>query len=246
MKEMKQGKSEEMLEPKHKNEMRWWIVLAVVTAVYHVVIFSFPFPKSGVFWISYLFTLVALAAQVYVIRTAFFRGKGIQSKFYGFPIAGVGILYMGAQMILGLVFMVVGALIPLWISLVFYVVLAGAAAIGLIGADAVREEVERQEIFTNREVGQMRKFQININWIASQNSIPELREALRKLSEAFRFSDPVSSEDLKEAEDTLAGCLARLQDAVALGETEKALKLCRETESVLKERNEMCKLSKHT
>lgn len=227
-----------------KKEMRWWMALAVAAVVYHVIVFALPFPKNGIFFISWLFTVAAIAAQIYVVRTAFFRGEGVKSKFYGFPIAKIGAVYLLAQLILGLVFMAFGAFIPFWLPLVIFVLLAGAAAVGFIAADAVREEVERQDGKLEKDVKRMRKFQALAAMMAREGVIPEAKEPLRKLAEQFRFSDPVSSEALKEAEDVLADDLARLQDAVALLKKEEVLALCCKTERDLAERNQVCRQNK--
>ena len=90
----------------------------------------------------------------------------------------------------------------------------------------------------------MRKFQAHTKMLAGEGQIPEAKEPLRELAEAFRYSDPVSSEALKEIEDTIADDLARLQDAVALLKKEKTLELCRKTKRDLEERNQICKMTK--
>ncbi len=60
--------------------------------------------------VGYLFTLAALGAQVYIFHTAFTKGAGVSSKFYGWPFARVGALYLAVQLVLGLVFMGAGRL----------------------------------------------------------------------------------------------------------------------------------------
>ena len=85
-----------------KNAIRWWVVLGVVLVVYNVLAFALPFPKTAVFAVSYLFTMIAILAQIYVIRTAFYRGEGVKSKFYGFPIAKLGVIYLAVQLLAGL------------------------------------------------------------------------------------------------------------------------------------------------
>ena len=101
-----------------KNAIRWWIVLGVVLVVYHVLVFALPFPKTSVFVVSYLFSLAAILAQIYVIRTAFYQGEGVKSKFYGFPIAKLGVVYLVLQLILGFVFMALGLISPIGLLLV--------------------------------------------------------------------------------------------------------------------------------
>ena len=124
-----------------KNTIRWWVLLGVVLVVYNVLAFALPFPKTAVFAVSYLFSMIAILAQIYVIRTAFYRGEGVKSKFYGFPIAKVGVIYLAIQLIGGLVFMALGLAVPVWLPLVLYVVLLGIAVAGFVAVDAARDEV---------------------------------------------------------------------------------------------------------
>lgn len=222
-----------------KNAIRWWVVLGVVLVVYNVLAFALPFPKTAVFAVSYLFTMIAILAQIYVIRTAFYRGEGVKSKFYGFPIAKLGVIYLAVQLIAGLVFMALGLIVPVWLPLALYVVLLGVAAVGFVAADAARDEVVRQEVKLEKDVSRMREFQAKGRALVTLNQVPEAARPLEKLAEDLRFSDPVSSEALTEIEDQLAECLAQLQEAVSAQKTEQILSVCREAE-----RNQLCKLSK--
>lgn len=227
-----------------KNAIRWWVVLGVVLVVYNVLAFALPFPKTAVFAVSYLFTMIAILAQIYVIRTAFYRGEGVKSKFYGFPIAKLGVIYLAVQLIAGLVFMALGLIVPVWLPLALYVVLLGVAAAGFVAADAARDEVVRQEVKLEKDVSRMREFQAKGRALVALNQVSEAARPLEKLAEDLRFSDPVSSEALTEIEDQLAECLAQLQEAVSAQKTEQILSVCQEAEHILAERNQLCKLSK--
>ena len=149
------------------------------------------------------------------------------------------------QLVLGLLFAALGTIVPFAVPLVTYVLLLGAAAVGLIGAEAVREETERQEVRLKKDVSRMRRFQAHVEMLEKEGQIPEAKEALRELSEAFRYSDPVSSEVLQELEEQLAEDLAQLKDALALLEKDKVMELCRKTRRDLEERNQNCKLHKN-
>lgn len=227
-----------------KNAIRWWVVLGVVLVVYNVLAFALPFPKTAVFAVSYLFTTIAILAQIYVVRTAFYRGEGVKSKFYGFPIAKLGVIYLAVQLIAGLVFMALGLIVPVWLPLALYVVLLGVAAAGFVAADAARDEVVRQEVKLEKDVSRMREFQAKGRALVALNQVSEAARPLEKLAEDLRFSDPVSSEALTEIEDQLAECLAQLQEAVSAQKTEQILSVCQEAEHILAERNQLCKLSK--
>ncbi len=227
-----------------KNTIRWWVLLGVVLVVYNVLAFALPFPKTAVFAVSYLFSMIAILAQIYVIRTAFYRGEGVKSKFYGFPIAKVGVIYLAIQLIGGLVFMALGLAVPVWLPLVLYVVLLGIAVAGFVAVDAARDEVVRQEVKLEKNVSRMREFQAKGQALVTLNKVPQAARPLEKLAENLRFSDPVSNEALAEIEDRLAECLAQLQSEVSAQKKEQILSLCQQAEQVLAERNQLCKLSK--
>lgn len=224
----------------NKNTTRWWAVLAILLVVYSVVAFALPFEKTTVFVMSYLFTLVALGVQIYVIRTAFYQGEGVKSKFYGFPIAKVGAVYLALQMIVSLVFMVMSATVALWLPLIVYVVLLGAAALGFIAVDVARDEVVRQDVKVKKDVSIMRDLQATVNALAGQCD----DAALKKFAENLRYSDPVSSAALLDVEAELSVCVNQLQQAVTGKNTEEIAAACQKAEIVLAKRNLLCKQSK--
>lgn len=227
-----------------KNRVRSWVVLGVLFAVYTVVTFALPTVKNGVLWLSYLFGIIAIVAQIYILNTAFFKGKSVRSKFYGFPIANVGIVYLAVQLVLGLVFILLAAIVPLWLPLILYVVLLGIAAVGFIAADAVRDEVERQDNRLEQDVTVMRTLQSKVSALAEYCEDAELGTAVRKLAENLRFSDPVSSAATTESEHQLAELMGELEQAVTDKDNNSAVALCKRMGTVLIERNQICKLNK--
>lgn len=224
-----------------KNTVRWWGVLTILLIVYSVLAFAIPFKKNAVFIISYLFTLVAMGTQIYVIRAAFYQGKGVKSKFYGFPIAKVGAIYLIVQVVLSFVFMTFGAIIPVWIPLILYVVMLGTAALGFIAADVARNEVVQQDVKLKKDLSTMRTLQAKVGAIADQCDVVELK----KLAENLRYSDPVSGEATAEIEKELATYIEALQKAIIDNDNASISSLCQKAESKLMERNSLCKLNKH-
>lgn len=227
-----------------KTKLRTGIVLAVVFVVFTVAAFAIPFRKTGVFWLSYVFGVVAIAAQIYVLQVAFTGQKSLRSKFYGFPIARVGVVYLVVQLVLSLVCMALAAILPIWAVVLADVVVLGAAAVGFVATDAMREEIQRQDTVLKKDVSAMRAMQSMSRSLVSQCGDPSLRAELEKLSEALRYSDPVSSDALVEIEAELKGLLDEAQKAIVEQEYEAAGTLCRQAMGVLNERNRLCKLNK--
>ena len=229
-----------------KNTTRWWVILAVLLVVYNVIVFAVPFPKNAVFFVSWLFTLAAIGMQVYVVRTAFYRGEGVKSKFYGWPIARFGVMYLAVQLALGLVFMALGftLAVPVWLPLVLYIILLGVLAVGLIASDAMRDEIVRQDTALKRDVTCMRTLQSKAASMIQLAHDEQTRKLLERFAEELRFSDPVSSASLRDIEADLTACVDELHQALTDGDEASIPLLERKAVSVLMERNRLCKLNK--
>lgn len=226
-----------------KNKTRFYIVLAILFAILTVIAFALPLQKSATFWLSYVFAVIAIAVQIYAYPKAF-EGKSVRSKFYGFPIARVTTIYLTAQIVLSLLFMILGKWIPAWLAIIIFILLLGAAAIGFISAEAMRDEVERQDTWHKESTTTMRDLQSKTIMLSSQCEDPTIKQQLEHLAELFRFSDPVTSEAIIDVERTLSATVDDLQSAILDHDNESIVSLCAKVESELSERNRLCKLNK--
>ena len=82
----------------NKTSTKGYIVLGLIFVVFTVIAFAAPFNKTGVFALAYIFGVIAIAYQIYVFKISFTAGGDAKSKFYGFPIAKVGVIYLLAQL----------------------------------------------------------------------------------------------------------------------------------------------------
>lgn len=227
-----------------KNQKRTVIVLAIVLIVFSVLAFALPLKMNGLFWLSYLFGVLAIAVQLYVLKIAFHGTDSVKSKFYGFPIAQIGIIYMVVQLVLSLVFMALDAVAPIWIAVILYVLALAAAAIGFIGADAMRDEIERQDVKLETDTSCITTLRSLVYPLAGRCTDANAKVALTELADEFRYSDPVSSDALKTIEAELETAVSKLQEVISVGNTEQILNECRMVTELLTERNRLCKLNK--
>ena len=226
-----------------KNKNRLLTIIAVLFVVYSVISFALPFNRTPVFWLSYAFGAVAVVVQIYVMKAAFANGNSLKSKFYGFPIANVGMLYMAVQIVLSLAIMALASTAPIWIPLVLDVVLLGAAIVGFFAVDTMREEVERQDVQMKKDTSVIRGLQMKVASISAMCE-GDAKVEVDKLAEALRYSDPVSSDALAAIEAKLEGCVSVLQQAAVNGDNAEVRKLCGETGMALAERNLLCQQNK--
>lgn len=226
-----------------KNTTRFLAVLAILLVVFLLIAFVVPFSKTASFWLALGFGLLAIAAQLFIQSKAFV-GPDARSKFYGFPIGRVGVLYLAVQLALSLLAMALASVLPPWVAAVVFLLLLAAAALGFLAADAVRDEVERQDAKLKSDVAVMRALQSQAASLAPQCDDPEARAALAEISEQFRYSDPVSSPATAEAETELGAVLEELQASLLDRDTAAVAPLTAKLQALLTERNRLCRLNK--
>lgn len=223
-----------------KNTIRGVIGIGILLILYILIAFLIPFKRTAVFWLSFAFTLIAFAVTAVSLYIAFIKNPDAKSKFYGFPIAKIGVIYFVVQLIVGLVLMAIGKWVPIWLAVILYAVILGTVVIGLISADAVVDQIHVQDEKLKKNISMMRSIQSKLNQMAADCDEP----ALKKLADEVRYSDPVSSDGLVEIETELSSAVDELQVAVVDGDSASVNMLCRKISSVLSERNRLCKLNK--
>lgn len=116
-------------------------IYAIILVVYIIGFLIIPFNKVAASWISFAFTIIAIAASLFVFNQAFNSKETLVSKIYGYPIFRVGAVYALAQLAIGIVICTIGAFVavPYWVALLLSIIMLGAAAIGVIITDNTRD-----------------------------------------------------------------------------------------------------------
>ena len=224
-----------------KDTIRAVAVAVVALVIYNLISFVIPFAHTAAFWISYGFTLAAFAVVCASIYIAFIKNPDAKSRFYGFPIARIGVIYGGTQLVVSLIVMALAKWTPWWIPTLIYAIGMGATIIGLVSAEAVVDEIQTQDVKLKDNTTMMRTLQSKISQLASQTD----NAGIKALAEEFRYSDPVSNDAIADAEADLAAAVDQLQAAFVDGDNEAMAQLCRKATALLAERNRLCKLNKN-
>lgn len=221
-------------------------IYAILLVVYIVAFLIIPFNKIAASWISFAFTIIAIASSLLIFNFAFNAKETLVSKIYGYPIFRVGAVYALAQLVIGVVICAISAVIavPYWVALLVSVILLGAAAIGVIITDNTRDLVEEVDESVNVDTKNVTRFQIDIAGIDDVCENTEVKADLEKLNELFRFSDPVTNDETREVEESIKTMLAELKTIVADGSTDDINALIKRITNTLNERNRICKASK--
>ena len=224
-----------------KDTLRLLIIGIAALIAYNFAVFMIPCYKTATFWISWGFSLLSFVVAGYACYTGLIKKPDAKSRFYGFPIARIGVIYLVAQVAVGGVCMAIGHIIPWWLATVLFTIGFAITLIGVLAAEAVVEQIQYQDNKIKQSVSVMRGLQSRLGQLATQCDSPELKA----LAEEFRYSDPVSSDAIADVEAALIAAVDALQDAIAADDPAQITAACRQASAQLAERNRLGKLNKN-
>ena len=220
-----------------KNSSKGYILLGILFVLVSVIAFTVPAAKTAAFWISYVFTVIAFAAQIVIWKAALGRAESLKSKFLGFPVVHIGMVYLGVQIIAFAVFLFAPAL-PVWSAIVAGAVIAGSSAICMIAADVGRSEIAQVSAKAREGTFYIKQLQMDIESLADTETNAETKTALKQLAEKIRFSDPVRDAQITDIENRITAKISEMKSA-----TDKS-RIINELNSLLDERNKKIKILK--
>ena len=219
-----------------------YIVLAVILAVFTVIALAAPFAKNTVFWLAYAFGALAVLFQLYILKLSGLHDQAA-SRYYGYSIARVGLVYLVAQLILSLVEMALAVTCKPWLALVLNILPLAYAVIGCAAVDAVKDVNTRLDEQVKAKTDNLYQMHLLTESMVNTAKDEHSREELKKLAEAFRYSDPVSSEKTQDLEKNINEKLQDLQAKVSVNDMDID-PLIAELVNMLNERNRMIQMNK--
>ena len=226
-----------------KNASRGIIVLVILMAVFSVIAFVIPFPKNTAFWIAYGCGMFAILFQLYIFRSSFGR-KDARSRFYGFPVARLGVYYLIFQLLASIAEIALAKFVPAWVVILINALILGAALIGCITTETMRDEVAAQDGKLRKSVSNMRELQSITALLPDRTGNAELKKMLQNLADEFRYSDPMTSDQTQGLEEDMARQVKELQQTLSDGNIDSAKTLCAKLLECLGERNRICSANK--
>lgn len=219
-----------------KNSTKGYVILGILFTLVSIIAFAVPTLKTATFWIAYVFTAAAFAAQIIIWRTALGK-EALKSKFLGFPVVHIGIVYAIIQTVAFAVFLFAPTL-PVWSAIVVCSIIAGVSAVCMISTDAGLNEIERVEAEVQEKVFFIRELQADIELIATTETDADTKAELTRLAEKISFPDPMSNEQLMDLENKISTKVLKLKTAT------NKVEIITELTLLLDERNKKCKILK--
>lgn len=113
-------------------------------------------------------------AQIVVWSKALGKGNTLESKFLGFPVIYISIVYLIVQIIAFTVFTAMPTL-PIWSAIVTCAVVLGISAMSMIAGEAGRGEIERVEAKVQQKFFSLRNCKLMWNYLLIEKKMQKLK-----------------------------------------------------------------------
>lgn len=220
-----------------KNSSKGYLIFGILFILLSVIIFAVPTAKTAGFWISYVFTVIAFATQIIIWRATLGRSESLKSKFLGFPVVHIGVVYLVAQIVVFVVFLFIPTL-PIWSAVVACTVVVGVSTVCMIASDVGRNEIECVSTKVQEKTFFIKQLQTEIELLADAETDVATKSALTQLAEKIHYSDPMSNEQIIDIENRVVAKISELKSSA------DKMKIINELNLLLDERNRKIKILK--
>lgn len=224
------------------------LIWAICLAVFNVITFVTPNEIGGVskfsgsFWVGYIFITIAFIGQL-ACAFAAFKAENLKKFFYNIPLLSISYGGLVTMLVVGSIFMAVPAL-PEWIAIIVCIIILAFNAISAIKATAaanivneIDEKVAIQTLF-------IKSLTDDAQSLMTSAKTDELRAEAKKVYEAVRYSDPMSTDALSRLDSQIKGQFAAFADALRSEDIELAKTNSDELIELIAKREQTCKLLK--
>lgn len=183
------------------NKVGGCLALLIGLIVFNVIAFAIPVEHNFTFWIVYAFTDLAFFAQAVIWKWAFSNSIASRNKFFGVPLAYVGLVYLFIQVI-SFAFCLVYSVAD-WIAVIVCVVVFGLAVIVLILGDIGRFEIKKIDDSVMEDISFLKTLRMEIDILFEREDNPEIKNKLKELVDMVRYCDPTSSPATQSVDENI-------------------------------------------
>ena len=214
-------------------------VWAICFALFNAIVFLAPIEHDSGFWVGYAFITVAFLGQFGCTYKAF-KAENLKKCFYNVPLITISYTGLIVMLIAGSVCMVIPG-IPNWLGVIVCLVVLGVTAIAVINAGAAGSIVANLDQKVEEKTTFIRNLTIDAENLMNRANAPILKNQCKKVLEAVRYSDPMSSKELSNVEQRIQEEFDVLTDAVIADDLDRTESAAKELLVLIADRNKKCK-----
>lgn len=219
------------------------LVSIIVIILFNIVSFAIPFSRTAAFWTGYMFAMIALVVLTETCFKLNTADKPLRSRFYGWPIIYIAVVYVIIQLMVILLFMGVHG-IPVWVAVLVCSCLTGIALIGILSVSMATDAIETIDAHVQKKVFYIKSLEADVAEMIDLCSDSDTKTMLMELRESIRYSDPMSHESLTPLEQEIQLTCANLYKSIQERRFEDVRSMSNQLALMIQKRNAKCKLLK--
>jgi len=217
-------------------DIKFNLVFLVLFVLYSIIVMLLFSNKGYVFWVSYLFTLIAFIIQF--ILNYYLLGKNEGSSFNSFPLLIISNTYLAIQIIVSLVLMF-DIMSLEWTIVIQSVILGIFVIIGLLLSQG-KDHIESVEEDTKNRTLFLTAMKKEVEILSNKVDV-DLKDDFDDLFEVVRFANPMSNEKVSSLENEISTTLNELKNEINQNNNENILKLLAKLKEMFSEREILLK-----
>jgi len=216
-------------------------IWAIALLLFHAVVLIVPIEKKESFFAGYSFIVMAMIGQLVCVRQAC-RSENAEKFFYRLPLITVSTAGVWIMTVLGGLTMAVPA-IPVWVGVVLCLAVLAFTAMALMTATMEADVVVQKDEAVKTSMLFIRSLTVKAERLMTKAATGEAKTVTKRVYEAIRYSDPMSTEALSRIEAQILGQFERFSAAIE-DNTQEAASLGEALIALIEERNATCKWMK--
>ena len=169
---------------------------------------------SGAFWSGYGFTMVSFIGHL-VYSCIVFSEKNLDKRVMNTPLTVISFIELGFMIIVGAICMVVPGM-PTWIGIAICYMVLILSVITLVCVNAVGKKTMQANVVLNQKTSLFREFIDKAQELTNLAKTAETKALFKKIYDAIRYSDLVSSDATEDEEEQIGHLLDELRNEIAV------------------------------
>lgn len=194
------------------------------------------------FLIGYGCIALSFIGQLLCTKTVI-KGDDLRKTFYQIPLIRISYIGLIASFVIGGGSMLISPL-PYWLGVIGCAVVLGLTVISVLKADIAAGLVETIDDKVKVQTAFVRLLTVDAEKLLNSAKTDIAKTACKKVYEATRYSDPMSSEALISIESKISEKMEALSAAVAESGDETIIDVAEEIVALIGDRNRKCKVLK--
>ncbi len=218
------------------------VIWLIAVIIFNTVTFASPMVSNiffGVFWIGYIFIMLAFVGQLICSYIAF-KGENLQKMFYNISLVLISYISLFITIIVGTICMAI-PMFPISFGTVACVTITGISATIILLTCFVIDVVSSIDNEIKTKTFTIRTLTIDAEHLIVEAKDDDIKSICKKVYESLRYSDPMTNIYLSDINEEIQREFSAFETSVINNDVDMAKLISSELLNMIDKRNKKCK-----